>query len=113
MPAKDMKQFLHDFFNPPKFAQPVEAKRRAAKKKAKKKLGLSPIQRQLQEADEFMKYKIKEYEACTTGRLTTLLPIIQVQLILFLPWKYPVPFIFYFVKIIFTDIFSLIVRVAN
>ena len=68
MPAKDMKQFLHDFFNPPKFAQPVEAKRRTAKKKVKKKSGLTPIQKQLLEADEFMKYKVKEYEACTTGR---------------------------------------------
>jgi hypothetical protein len=68
MPAKDMKQFLHDFFNPPKFAQPTEAKRRTAKKKVKKKAGPSPIQRQLLEADEFMKYKVKEYDACTTGK---------------------------------------------
>jgi hypothetical protein len=68
MPAKDMKQFLHDFFNPPKFAQPVEARRRPNKKKVKKKTGPSPIQRQLMEADEFMKYKVKEYDACETGK---------------------------------------------
>jgi hypothetical protein len=68
MPAKDMKQFLHDFFNPPKFAQPVEARRRPNKKKVKKKSGPSPIQRQLMEADEFMKYKVKEYDACETGK---------------------------------------------
>ena len=68
MPSKDMKQFLHEFFNPPKNSKPVENKKKSVKKKAKKKTGPSPIERLLVEAEEFMKYKIAEFEACSTGK---------------------------------------------
>ena len=66
MPHKDMKDFIKDFFNPPKFSKPTESKKKVVKKK-KKRNGPTPMQKQLEETNDFMKYKIKEFEACMTG----------------------------------------------
>jgi len=63
---KSMKDFLHDFFNPPKFIKPTETKKVVVKKK-KKKQGPTPMQRQLMETNDFMKYKMDEFAACCTG----------------------------------------------
>ena len=61
-----MKDFIKDFFNPPKFTKASTNKKKVVKKK-KKKNGPTPMQRQLEETNDFMKYKIKEFEECMTG----------------------------------------------
>ena len=61
-----MKDFIKDFFNPPKFTKPSTSKKKVVKKK-KKKNGPTPMQRQLEETNDFMKYKINEFEDCLTG----------------------------------------------
>ena len=53
MPHKDMKDFIKDFFNPPKFTKPSTSKKKVVKKK-KKKNGPTPMQRQLEETNDFM-----------------------------------------------------------
>ena len=67
---KSMKDFLQDFFNPPKYIKPPETKKvvatlatiinslamfQVAVKKKKKRQGPTPIQRQLMETNDFMK----------------------------------------------------------
>ena len=68
---KSMKDFLHDFFNPPKFVKPTETKKvltscvftllylctnKVVVKKKKKRQGPTPMQRQLMETNDFMKW---------------------------------------------------------
>ena len=66
MPHKDMKDFIKDFFNPPKLVKPVQTKKSIVKKKKKKK-GPSPIQKQIEEAYDFLKFKTKDFENCSTS----------------------------------------------
>ena len=54
-----------------------ENKKKTTKKKSKKKVGPSPIENQLMEAGDFMKYKLEEFDACASG--TTLLAVAVVQ----------------------------------
>ena len=66
MPHKDMRDFLHSFFNPPQMTQKKPAKKKIYKKR-KKKTGPSPIQLQLEEAFEYLKFSLVQFEGCETG----------------------------------------------
>ena len=66
MPHKDMRDFLRDFFNPPQLMKPKGGKKKIYKKK-KKRTGPTPIQLQLKEANEYMKFHTAEFEACESG----------------------------------------------
>ena len=67
-----MKEFLQNFFNPPRFSKQLTDKKKIVKKK-KKKNGPTPIQKQLDETNDFMKYKLREFDDCVTGTERVLL----------------------------------------
>ena len=66
MPHKDMREFLQSFFNPPQLAKAKPTKKKVYKKR-KKKTGPTPIQMQLDEAFEYLKFNIRKFEEFTTG----------------------------------------------
>ena len=66
MPHKDMREFLHSFFNPPQLSKAKSNKKKVFKKK-KKKTGPTPIQMQLDEAFEYLKYSLKQFEELSSG----------------------------------------------
>ena len=61
-----MRDFLRDFFNPPQLMKPKGGKKKIYKKR-KKKTGPTPIQLQLKEANEYMKFNMTEFDRCETG----------------------------------------------
>ena len=61
-----MRDFLRDFFNPPQLMKAKGSKKKIYKKK-KKRTGPTPIQLQLKEANEYMKFHMEEFDACETG----------------------------------------------
>ena len=66
MPHKDMREFLHSFFNPPQLSKAKSNKKKVFKKR-KKKTGPTPIQMQLDEAFEYLKYSLKQFEELSSG----------------------------------------------
>ena len=61
-----MREFLHSFFNPPQLAQ-TTAKKKKIYKKRKKKTGPTPIQMQLDEAFEYLKFSLNKFEEIISG----------------------------------------------
>ena len=61
-----MREFLHSFFNPPQVSKAKSNKKKVFKKR-KKKTGPTPIQMQLDEAFEYLKYSLKQFEELSSG----------------------------------------------
>ena len=61
-----MRDFLHSFFNPPALAKAKPSKKKIYKKR-KKKTGPTPMQMQLEEAFEYLKFSLDKFEEFETG----------------------------------------------
>ena len=61
-----MREFLHSFFNPPQITKTKTNKKKVYKRR-KKKTGPTPMQMQLEEAFEYLKFTLNKFEEIYSG----------------------------------------------
>lgn len=61
-----MREFLHSFFNPQQLVKTTAMKKKVYKRR-KKKTGPTPIQMQLDEAFEYLKFSLNKFEELMSG----------------------------------------------
>ena len=74
-----MREFLHSFFNPQQLVKTTAMKKKVYKRR-KKKTGPTPIQMQLDEAFEYLKFSLNKFEELMSGDFQSFLCVCGVFL---------------------------------